>query len=236
MGVGLSCCSRAPVNRPFHKRNGAGAAALWVSNLDGSNARQVVNAANAGYPTWSSDGNNIAYNLYPNGALPPQIWRVTKDGTGATEIGLGVRPAWQPGGSAIVIFDGCDAKGGNCYSLFTENAFTPDINNPTQVTPGTNAAWSPNGQQIAFQIGDAFVKNIYVANRDGSNKRAITNDKALDGDPIWSSDGQWVYYRSNKSGVWSIYAIRLDGSGSVKIVDAPVDADNWDYEKLAIAP
>ena len=220
----------------YQKRKGAGTLGLWISNLDGSSPAQVVSFANAGYPTWSSDGNNLAYNLAPNGPLPNQIWRVARDGSNAVEIGVGVRPAWQPGGSSTVIFDGCDGNGANCYSLYTENAFKPDVNNPTVIVRGVNAAWSPNGSQVAFQETDSSGINVYVANRDGSNKRAVTKDAGHSGDPIWSSDGQWIFYRSDKSGVWALHAIRVDGTSDRQIVEAPVDANNWDFEKLAIGP
>jgi Tol biopolymer transport system component len=220
----------------YHKRKGAGPQGLWTASLNGTNPSQIVNASNAGYPTWSPDGNNIAYNLFPNGPVPNQIFWATRDGSSSQVIGFGVRPAWQPGGSNTLIFDGCDGNGANCYSLYTENAYTPDVKNPKFIAAGTNAAWSPNGSEIVFQANDASGINIYVVNHDGSNKRAVTKDSGHSGDPIWSSDGQWIFYRSDKSGVWALYAVRADGTEARKIVDAPVNADNWDFEKLAIAP
>jgi Bacterial SH3 domain/WD40-like Beta Propeller Repeat len=220
----------------YHKRKGAGPEGLWTARLDGSNATEVVNASNAGYPTWSPDGNNLAYNLWPNGPQANQVWRVTKEGSSPEVIGYGVRPAWQPGSSNIVIFDGCDGNGANCYSLFTENAYTPNLTNPKLIVSGTNASWAPNGARFAFQEKDANGINIYVASQDGSNKHAVTKDSGQNGDPIWSGDGRWIFYRSDKSGVWALYAIRADGTGGREIVVAPVNADNWNFEKLAIGP
>lgn len=223
----------------YRKRNGARGVGLATANLDGTNEQMIVGTSNAGYPTWSSDGHDIAYHLTPSGGLRAQIfWIVAQPGFQGTLVGLGVRPTWQPGGSRLVMFDGCDGNGANCYSLHTENVFAPDVNNPTFVVRGTNAAWSPNGQMVAFQDVDANgATNVFVANHDGSNKHQITKGTSHDGLPIWSADNQWLFYRSDQNGTsWAIYAVRVDGSGARKIVDAPVNADEWVYEKLAIAP
>ncbi len=223
----------------YRKRNAAAGKGLATANLDGTNEQMIVGTSNAGYPTWSSDGQDIAYHLTPGGSSPGQIlWIVAQPGSQGTLVGLGVRPAWQPGGSRFVIFDGCDGNGANCYSLHTENVSSPAVNNPTFVVRGTNAAWSPNGQMVAFQDTDANgATNVFVANRDGSNKHQITKGTSHDGLPIWSADAQWLFYRSDQNGTsWAIYAIRVDGSGARKIVDAPVNANEWVYEKLAVAP
>jgi Tol biopolymer transport system component len=223
----------------YHKRNGANGIGVAISNLDGTNEQVLDGTSNAGYPTWSSDGQNIAYHLTPSGGLRAQLfWMVAQPGSPRTLVGLGVRPAWQPGGGQVLIFDGCDGNGANCYSLHTENVFSPAVNNPTFVVSGTNAAWSPNGQQVAFQDKDANgATNAFIANRDGSNKRQITKGTSHDGLPIWSADGHWLFYRSDQNGTgWAIYAIRVDGTGARKIVDAAVNPDEWIYEKLAIAP
>jgi hypothetical protein len=223
----------------YHKRNGANGIGVAISNLDGADEQVLDGTSNAGYPTWSSDGQDIAYHLTSSGGLRAQVyWSVAQPGSQRTLVGLGVRPAWQPGGSQALMFDGCDGSGANCYSLHTENVFSPDVNNPTFVVQGTNAAWSPNGQQVAFQDKDASgATNVFIANRDGSNKRQITKGTNHDGLPMWSADGHWLFYRSDQNGTgWAIYVIRVDGTGARKLVDAAVNPDDWVYEKLAIAP
>ncbi|MGB8646648.1 MAG: SH3 domain-containing protein [Anaerolineae bacterium] len=225
----------------YHKRNkaGGGGAGLAIAALDGSNERIIVGSANAGYPTWSPDGNNLVYDLTPSGNTPGMIYRIAigSPTDNPLLLGLGVRPAWRPG-DQTALFDGCDGSGGNCYSLHTENAFTPNPTAPVFVVKGTNGAWSPNGSQIAFQDTDSSGNiNVFVANRDGSNKRQVTKGTGHNGLPVWSADGQWLFYRTDQNGTsWAIYAIRLDGSSAYKIADAPVNADDWVYEKLAIAP
>ncbi len=227
------------VTLAFHRRTGAGGtglALISLNNLTG-NPQLVTSISNAGYPSWSPDGSTLVYHLPPTGALRGEIWKVAPDGTNATRIAIGVRPAWQPFGNQVLI-DGCDGDGANCSSLHTADALNINLDNPKLITHGTNGAWSPNGQQIAFHDYDESGHiNVFVANADGSNRRQVTKGTGHDGLPIWSADGQWLYYRSDQNGTgWAIYAIRVDGTNARKIVDAPVNPDIWDYEKLAIAP
>ena len=78
---------------------------------------------------------------------------------------------------------------------------------------------------------------IWIANADGSSKRQVTTDIGTHGMPTWSSDGQWLFYRTDQGGKgWAIFAIRTSGSDAHKIVDSNVNADDWTYARIAIAP
>jgi hypothetical protein len=221
----------------YHKRSsGTAGRGIAIADLNGANEQVLTTVSTAGYPTWSPDGNNLAYHILPTNKISGQIWRIVIGSLETVQVGIGVRPAWEPVSGQLILFDGC--KGDQCSSLLTESAFTPDIENPNLLTSGTNPAWSPSGSQIAFQESDANGHvNIFIANRDGTNKRQVTKNAGNNGNPIWSRDGQWIFYRSDSdpSG-WAIFAVRTDGSSNHKIVNAPVNADEWVYEKLAIAP
>jgi Tol biopolymer transport system component len=222
----------------YRMRKDTGGLGIGISTSTGSYVSTVTEESAAGYPTWSADGNNIAYHILPSGRLSGRIQRI---GVGPNNtpigIGVGVRPAWQPGGSQNVLFDGCKGAS-DCGSLLALNAFDGDPNNPNLVTFGTAGAWSPNAAQIAFQAPDDNGNTqIFVANADGSNRTQVTTDIGTHGMPIWSSDGQWLFYRSDQGGLgWAIFAIRTNGTDARKIVDSPVHPDQWIYAKLAIAP
>ncbi|HZQ10805.1 MAG TPA: SH3 domain-containing protein, partial [Anaerolineae bacterium] len=219
----------------YRARKDVGGLGIRLASATGQDMGVLTEESPAGFPTWSPDGNNIAYHILPSGKLSGQIRRI---GIGPnntpTTIGIGVRPSWQPGNGTFVLFDGCQGAS-NCGSLLTENAFEGNPETPNLITFGTAGSWSPNGAQIAFQAPDDKGNiQIWTANADGSNRKQVTNDPGTHGMPIWSSDAQWLFYRSDQAGVgWAIFAIRTNGSDARKIIDSNVHPDQWIYAKLA---
>jgi Tol biopolymer transport system component len=120
----------------------------------------------------------------------------------------------------------------------TLNAYEGTPDNPNLLTFGIAGAWSPSAHQIAYQApDDKGNTQIWIANADGSSKRQVTTDIGTHGMPTWSSDGQWLFYRTDQGGKgWAIFAVRTSGSDAHKIVDANVNADEWTYARIAIAP
>jgi len=222
----------------YRMRKDTGGLGIAVASSTGAYQTTITEESAAGYPTWSGDGNNIAYNILPTNRLSGRIQRI---GVGPNntpiDVAIGARPAWQPSGGLNIMLDGC--KGAtDCGSILTINAFEGDPNNPNLVTFGIAGAWSPNASQIAFQApDDKGFTQVFIANADGSDRKQITTDVGTHGMPIWSSDGQWLFYRSDQGGLgWAIFAVRTNGTDARKIVDSNVNPDYWTFEKLAIAP
>ena len=69
-------------------------------------------------------------------------------------------------------------------------------------------AWSPDGRQIAFVMGDSPY-SIYVMNPDGSGERELTpDDNAHETSPTWSPDGRQIAFLAN-----GVRVVNADGSG-----------------------
>lgn len=223
----------------YRMRRDVGGLGIALATSGGDYVSTVTEESAAGYPTWSPDGNNLAYNVVSNNArIPAQLLRVAVGPDNAPiTVGDGWRPAWQPNPGTNILFDGC--KGAtDCGSILTLNAFEGDPANPTLITFGQGGSWSPNGSQIAFQApDDKGLSQIWIANADGSGRRQVTTDVGTHGMPVWSSDGQWLIYRSDQGGVgWAIFAIRTNGTDARKIVDSNVHPDQWVNAKIAIGP
>jgi Tol biopolymer transport system component len=222
----------------YRMRRDVGGLGIGIANATGGFISTVTEESTAGYPTWSSDGLNIAFNNLPGGNRPGTIQRIgVGPGNTPVDAAIGVRPAWRPSDIQNMMFDGC--KGAtDCGSILSINPFQGDPNNPTLITFGIAGAWSPNSAQIAFQAPDEQgLSQIFTANADGSNRTQVTRDVGTHGMPIWSSDGQWLFYRSDQGGLgWAIFAIRTNGTDARKIVDSNVNPDYWTFEKLAIGP
>lgn len=101
------------------------------------------------------------------------------------------------------------------FPIFNSHASTPAI--------------SPDGASIAFSLrtprGDT---DIFVSRLDanGSGRRDITNNPAIDYSPTWSPSGQQLAFVSDRyGGVSQIYICDADGSNIRRIIKEGGDAD-----------
>ena len=83
-----------------------------------------------------------------------------------------------------------------------------------------DAAWGPDGTEIAFASRRDGNWELYVYNIPNRALRRVTNDLAYDAAPTWSPDGQWLAYESYRDGNLNIYLIKADGSeGPFQLTD-----------------
>jgi Tol biopolymer transport system component len=96
-----------------------------------------------------------------------------------------------------------------------------------EIPASTMPAWSPDGRRIAFIQRLRGNRDLYVMNADGSHKRALTHDQAVEADPDWSPDGRRIVFTTGYDGATGINVINADGSGLALLDpdDAPSDPD-----------
>jgi len=97
---------------------------------------------------------------------------------------------------------------------------------------GFSPAWSPDGQQIAFENAG----QIYVMDGDGSNVRQVTAG-AQNSFPAWHPDGTRLLYDSDSGGKYDIWVVDVDGSNAMRFC-APVEGDRrlgaWNPDGMGI--
>jgi Tol biopolymer transport system component len=74
---------------------------------------------------------------------------------------------------------------------------------------------SPDGQRISYHEN----YQIFVSNRDGTDKQRIETRNPFNFVPQWSRDGQWLLFVSGEHYNCHPYVVRPDGTGLRKLAD-----------------
>ena len=91
-------------------------------------------------------------------------------------------------------------------------------------------AYSPDGKTIAFLTDRTGVENLWIANADGSNPRAVSKDQKTNDrpqimvSPAWTPDGQYIVVsksRPPEPGTFGLFMYHRDGGTGVRIGPAP---------------
>lgn len=79
----------------------------------------------------------------------------------------------------------------------------------TADTAERQPAWSPDGERIVFFAGDASGGDLWLTAPDGSERRQLTHDAAVEHCPAWSPDGSRIAFS----------AARGEGAPAIWILD-----------------
>jgi Tol biopolymer transport system component len=206
---------------------------VWVVAVDGSQDVKVSGDGHAGDPTWSADGERLAFirtEVPISGPVFGEIYTVNADGSDLkrlTEIDreagkADMLPIWSPDGSMIAHLhaenrqvslrvmraDGSDAK-----DIFTGeqriNEYFPMI-------------WSPDSKLIALYVGEQHSNDLVIVKADGSGRFELTSDGTA-GYSSWSPHGERIAYTSQAG----MFVADADGERRVSRVRSARSEESW---------
>jgi Tol biopolymer transport system component/DNA-binding winged helix-turn-helix (wHTH) protein len=204
---------------------------LFVAPVSGNEARQITYDDRwiFGSPAWTSDGRELVFSSNRGGGLIT-LWRISSSGGEAVPLS-GVGPtAIQPSISLR------NDRLAYVHAVANENLWLVRLRGHTEVSAPPSVLisskssnglpqFSPDGKQIAFESERSGHGEIWVADSDGSNVRAVTSMGAFAGSPHWSPDGTRLTFDFSDKGHVAIYVVDVP-NGLPRLVNTFPDSDN----------
>ncbi len=205
---------------------------IYSINADGSNETRLATGKS---PTWSPDGNTIAFLSDPDGdTFYEDIFLMNSDGTNQRPLlqsqkkyvdprGLN----WQPNGNLIAFTAAALEDRDNGYDLFTidaNNAVPQKI--PRRVADVWGASWSPDGNQIIFvSVEDPNdTGTLYIVNADGTGEKSLFRTGYVIY-PSFSPDGKSIIFTASFKN--EIRIVNTDGSDQRPLTDKKSSYAVW---------
>lgn len=179
-------------NKIAFSSNRSGFWELWVIPVQGGGIRQVTNGAVDIAPSFSPDGDEI---VFQSGRITGQwnIWKVSLSSRGLTQMTNSTKPCltpkWSPVGAQIA-YTAKDKDDVNYVWVMGA-----DGQNPTQLAPGEEPDWSPDGKRLVFSRWTSKNYDLWIINGDGTGLEQLTRTREKhEFSPAWSADGKSIAY------------------------------------------
>jgi len=209
---------------------------IWEMNDDGSSKRQLTsNNVISGWPSWSPDGQEIAYWSWDPTSNTSDIWKMKTDGSTKTKIttdgSFKGPPMWSPRGDRIA-YTANQTGNMEVYIINTDGGGGKQLT--TGHNPGysleTRTTWNPDGVRLYYQVltfplppgthpiipDDVAFVEIYVINVDTGERDNLT-PKLHENVRSVSSDGKKMACISLRSFNYGLWVMNSDGTNQTRL-------------------
>ncbi len=206
---------------------------IWLISADGDSLVQITTEGKKLYPSFSPDGNRLAFSTPDSDAIGPRGIRILDIETKEEKFvyPYGIDPSWSPDGNKLVfrgwVFEDDQWIGGTGGSvvIVDTSGGNPQMVHFDDTGGGVESpSFSPDGSKIVFRKPYAWgggVGQIWVVNVDGSDAKKLTTEGGRW--PSWSPDGSKIVYTRyslddpDQEGSGELYIMNADGSGKKRI-------------------
>jgi serine/threonine protein kinase len=184
--------------------------------------RLTTDSGLTAYPSLSSDGKLVAYASDRNSDGNLDIWVQQTSGGNPVRLTTNgaddLEPSFSPDGSRIAFRS--ERDGGGVYVVPTLGGVEQ-----RQADLGRSPRFSPDGQWIAYWVGDQSYygrRQIFVIPANGGQPRQILPDFFTASRPVWSPDGKHLLFRgasdskASEGGEFDWWVASLDGGPAVQ--------------------
>ena len=209
---------------------------VWIMNDDGSNKKQLTSTnVISGWPSWSPDGQEIAYWSYDPSSKTSDIWKMRSDGSSkirlTTDGTFKGPPMWSPRGDRI-------AYTANQTGNMEVYVINTDGTGKKQITTGHSPAywvearttWHPEGAKLYYQVttfplppdaltsipDDVAFVEIYLVNVDTGEQANLT-PRLHENVRSVSSDGRKMACISLRSPNYGLWIMNTDGTSQTRL-------------------
>ena len=192
---------------------------LYLQRVNGRNAINLTKRCPAAdiQPAYSPDGTMIAYRSECDGG---GIFIMGATGEVARRITTSCfNPAWSPDSKKLVCggesVNYTPTSRGQLSELWIVDAESGQ-RKLILASDGVQPNWSPHGFRIAYwgMAGESAQRDIWTidpsAPEPSKTITRVTNDLAVDWNPVWSPDGQYLYFGSDRGGAMNLWRVRMD--------------------------
>ena len=186
----------------FHSdRGNSNGREVYLMDYDGFKQRAITAHESLSMaPSWSPEGNAIAYiSYYLQGSPAVHLVEMAngKKTPVITNGDLNISPAFSPDGRKIAF---ARSVGGGNTEIYVANRDGSNLQRLTNARSiDTNPAWSPTGREIAFTSSRSGQPQIYVMSAEGTDLRRVTFTGRYNDGADWSPDGRRIAHSSRRS-------------------------------------
>jgi TolB protein len=195
---------------------------VFVMAADGSKSRRLTRGQSSSLmdnswafrPTWSPDGERIAFVSDANSRFP-QLWLMGPDGGGRRQLALPEfyeeswvdSLTWDPSGGRVAVTGAPNMRDPSHIYLVDVAKSTAE-----KLTKHPNGAfdptWSPNGEALAYIGRPGSQGELWVRTIEGE-KEAHHDRLSFVRSPVWAPDGKSIAVLAQQNGAFEIFVLSV---------------------------